>query len=403
MLKFATTVTLFLQLLLQVQCLYSGDNCSVGNEFGVCLPLRQCRHIFEEVMRAGNPIPPHMSHKLHTLTCGFEAVMPMVCCITSAQMHGDIISPDRNSNTVGSGDDVEAYTRGTLDNKNGPSFVESHLNLGLLPLQCGNIESDRIWGGNRTRLYEMPWMVLLSYDSARGPKLSCGGSLINERYVLTAAHCVSFLGNRLRLDGVILGEYDVKQDPDCEMSDGKKYCAPNIRNVSIASVIAHPGYTPQSLVDDIALIRLAEPADFSLDSMKPVCLPVTSELQRESLIGQNAVVAGWGVTEDGLESSVLLSVDLPVISNTDCMTAYRDSLKLKETQICAGGVKDKDSCGGDSGGPLMFPGKMGNYGVRYVQRGIVSFGSKRCGLGGFPGVYTNVAYYMNWILDNIQS
>lgn len=82
---------------------------------------------------------------------------------------------------------------------------------------------------------------------------------------------------------------------------------------------------------------------------------------------------------------------------------YYSSLKLKDTQLCAGGVKDKDSCGGDSGGPLMFPGKMGNFGVRYVQRGIVSFGSKRCGLGGFPGVYTNVAYYMNWILDNIRS
>lgn len=60
------------------------------------------------------------------------------------------------------------------------------------------------------------------------------------------------------------------------------------------------------------------------DSMKPLCLPVTSDLQRESLIGQNAVVAGWGVTEEGLESSVLLSVDLPVISNSDCMSAYRE-------------------------------------------------------------------------------
>ncbi|KAH9636614.1 hypothetical protein HF086_003432 [Spodoptera exigua] len=108
------------------------------------------------------------------------------------------------------------------------------------------------------------------------------------------------------------------------MSDGKKFCAPNIRNVSIDTVIAHPGYSPQNLVDDIALIRLAEPADFSLDSMKPLCLPVSPELQRESLVGLNAVVAGWGVTEDGLESSVLLSVDLPVISNSDCMAAYRE-------------------------------------------------------------------------------
>lgn len=76
---------------------------------------------------------------------------------------------------------------------------------------------------------------------------------------------------------------------------------------------------------------------------------------------------------------------------------------IKATQLCAGGVKGQDSCGGDSGGPLMYPGSYGKLGVRYVQRGIVSFGSKRCGIGGFPGVYTNVAYYMNWILDNMHS
>lgn len=70
--------------------------------------------------------------------------------------------------------------------------------------------------------------------------------------------------------------------------------------------------------------------------------------------------------------------------------------------MCAGGIQSKDSCGGDSGGPLLFPGRSGNSGYRYVQRGIVSFGSKQCGVGGVPGVYTRVAFYMDWILDNIS-
>lgn len=81
---------------------------------------------------------------------------------------------------------------------------------------------------------------------------------------------------------------------------------------------------------------------------------------------------------------------------------FRYSLKINDKQLCAGGLHDKDSCAGDSGGPLLYPGKVGSTGVRYVQRGIVSFGSKRCGIS-LPGVYTNVAYYMDWILNNIRS
>ncbi|PZC75016.1 hypothetical protein B5X24_HaOG206841 [Helicoverpa armigera] len=401
MFKLMITVSLFLQLVLRVECfngpsppVFSGDNCKVDNESGRCVAIKECPHIYEEVRRAGNPMPPLMRRKLQKITCGFESKEPMICCASSGSI--------QNHNTVGTDDDVEAYTRATLENKNGPVNVDSHPNLGLLPTKCGNIESDRIWGGNRTRLYEMPWMVLLSYDSPRGVKLSCGGSLISEWYVLTAAHCVVFL-DRMKLEAVILGEHDVSHDPDCEMSDGIKYCAPPAKHVPVASIVAHPGYTRQSQIDDIALIRLSEPADFTQNSMKPLCLPMTPELQAESLVGHNAVVAGWGVAEDGIQSSVLLSVDLPVLSHSDCMAAYRGALKLKNTQICAGGVKDKDSCAGDSGGPLMYPGQFGKLGVRYIQRGLVSYGPKRCGIGGFPGVYTNVAYYMDWILDNMQS
>ncbi|XP_046971106.1 CLIP domain-containing serine protease HP8-like isoform X2 [Vanessa cardui] len=280
--------------------------------------------------------------------------------------------------------------------------IRYHRNLDLLPRDCGPIEGERVFGGNRTRLFEMPWMVLLSYDSARGVRLSCGGTLITQWYVLTAAHCVSFLGSKLKLREVILGEYDTRKDPDCERNEGEQFCAPSVRNVRIDSVIAHPGYTPKTLRDDIGLIRLAEPADFSLDSMKPICLPKTPELLSQNLEGLRGVVAGWGATEDGVQSPVLLSVDLPIISNSECQSIYNGSPEIYDTQLCAGGVPDKDSCGGDSGGPLMYPGKNKGSGVRYIQRGIVSYGSKRCGVGGYPGVYTRVVNYMDWILDNIS-
>ncbi|XP_052744040.1 phenoloxidase-activating factor 3 isoform X2 [Bicyclus anynana] len=382
-------------------------------------------------------MPSHMRDKLQRLGCGFEFDEPLVCCSSSSNRNTpkpftskpstsswgsftteNPYNTDGNNKNNNNRDRENNNNNRDQDNNNNNWFsntnsvynsidrtpdIRNHRNFNLLPTECGAIEGERIFGGSRTKLFEMPWMVLLSYESGRGTRLSCGGTLITERYVLTAAHCISFLRGSLRLTSVVLGEYDVRRDPDCERMEGQLICAPKIRNVSIDSVIPHPQYSPQTLADDIGLIRLAEPADFSLDSMKPICLPTTSSLVSESLEGLNGVVAGWGATEDGLQSPVLLSVDLPVISNAECQGIYRDgSVTIQKSQLCAGGVQDKDSCGGDSGGPLMYPGRTGAAGVRYVQRGVVSYGSKRCGVAGFPGIYTRVANYMDWILDNIR-
>ncbi|OWR50265.1 seminal fluid protein CSSFP032 [Danaus plexippus plexippus] len=386
-------------------CLYSGESCTVNGRPGICRLLSQCSHLVNEIQDAGTPMPPYLRRKLQNLSCGFDDDEPMVCCISNP---GDTGDPNHNGLLKPYNNDDIDTGKNRVDDKSGANTIDSipdiryHPKLNLLPTNCGVIENDRIFGGNRTRLFEMPWMVLLSYDSPRGTKLSCGGTIITRRYILTAAHCVSFLGSRLTLRDVILGEYDIRSDPDCERVEGEVFCAPRVRNVSIDETIPHPGYSPTRLRDDIALIRLSEPVDFTLDSMKPICLPTTPTLLSEQLEGLQGVVAGWGTTEDGLQSPVLLSVDLPILTNSQCQSVYHGSLQIYDTQLCAGGVVDKDSCGGDSGGPLMYPGRTQSVGVRYVQRGIVSYGSKRCGIGGLPGVYTRVSYYMKWILDNIR-
>lgn len=93
---------------------------------------------------------------------------------------------------------------------------------------------------------------------------------------------------------------------------------------------------------------------------------------------------------------------MPIIQDDECKKSYvRSTAKINYRQICAGDRNRKDSCGGDSGGPLQTIGPFNNDAC-FVQHGIVSFGPRFCGQEGFPGVYTRVAYYMDWILDNLR-
>jgi secreted trypsin-like serine protease len=102
---------------------------------------------------------------------------------------------------------------------------------------------------------------------------------------------------------------------------------------------------------------------------------------------------------------VKLQVWLPVVSNEDCGKVYREKrLDIGDGQLCAGGVEGKDSCTGDSGGPLMSTGISSRDGrTRYFLAGVVSFGPDPCGRKDWPGVYTRVARYTDWILNQLAN
>lgn len=173
--------------------------------------------------------------------------------------------------------------------------------------------------------------------------------------------------------GVRLGEHNINQRRDCNDSSGK--CAPPVQDFYIEDLIVHSDYIPSTFTNDIALIRLAT----------PVCLPL-GDLATYNLDRKYATVSGWGVT---------------VISSSDCRKIYKKYTPITEKQICAGGLHGRDSCGGDSGGPLIHVNLLDGS-PRYIQHGIVSYGPRHCGTEGQPGVYTRVAHYMDWILDNMK-
>ncbi|KAL1501655.1 hypothetical protein ABEB36_006948 [Hypothenemus hampei] len=274
--------------------------------------------------------------------------------------------------------------------------LKNHKNFNMLPItECGPISvlTNRITHGKTAALEEFPWMVLIAYNSSDfGIEFRCGGTIISERFILTAAHCIL----NTSIFGVRLGEYDLNNtDQDCAHS----YCSPPTQDLYIEDTIIHPKYNPKTHENDIALIKLLGQADISQTNIRPICLPLFDT--NDDLAGKYAIISGWGATEISDMSAVPMKAEIPVLPMTTCKEIYDKYTTITINQICAGGRGGRDSCAGDSGGPLMTAGLIdGN--PRYIQYGIVSFGPRQCGSEGQPGIYTKTKPYLKWILDNLD-
>ncbi|KAK3909565.1 Serine protease easter [Frankliniella fusca] len=283
----------------------------------------------------------------------------------------------------------------------GPQGRETLVN----PSECGILSQDRIIGGNTTSVMELPWMARLGYTSRRGAiSYRCGGSLINHRYVLTAAHCVGDGEDPVQ---VRLGEWDEDSERDCSLISGSNVCAPPVVDVRVERVIRHPQYSsdassPNYLKNDVALLRLRSPVTFT-EAVKPICLPEQGNVQVKTSTGSKAIVAGWGKDRNrgSTGTRFLMEASVPLWSVPECTRVYQSrGVRVGATQVCAGGTRGVDSCQGDSGGPLFRPGTVGDQ-TRAVQIGVVSFGLKDCATEGVPGVYTRVESHMPWIVSNL--
>jgi len=235
----------------------------------------------------------------------------------------------------------------------------------------------KIIGGITTKENEYPWQVGLYFGSSDSP--SCGGSIISDETILTAAHCTE--GRSASNIDVVVGDHD------WSVADLEK-------RVSVCNIIKHPFYDGSSSIDyDYSLLILCSPLTFKRE-VQPVCLPTQSGSLYENI---EATVSGWGTTETGQLSKQLKAANVTTIPNSACNENYNpQNEEITDNMICAK-KDDKDACQGDSGGPLIADEPQHDHSVII---GVVSWGIG-CALADFPGVYSRVTAQIDFIKDNM--
>ncbi|XP_054282423.1 phenoloxidase-activating factor 1-like [Macrosteles quadrilineatus] len=251
--------------------------------------------------------------------------------------------------------------------------------------QCTSTE-PQIVNGAKARPKEFPHMALLGSGMKTNP--NCGGSLISDRWILSAAHCTTGDADNAGPVWARLGDYDFSSTDDEDRLDARSVVYNIIERVN------HPEYEPRDrkYYNDIALYKLDRPVEFD-QYIRPICLHTGGEYE---LTRKRLLIAGWGKDDhDGFLSSTLLKGNVSFVHGSECVRRYRVANRTVDTKttICTNSSNGTTVCSGDSGGPLQY--RLDR--CMYSQVGVTSLGANFCTVDRYPAIYTRVSHYIDWI------
>ncbi|XP_062549413.1 brachyurin-like [Armigeres subalbatus] len=237
----------------------------------------------------------------------------------------------------------------------------------------------RIVGGYFATPGQFPYQVVVIANFPEGGAL-CGGSVLSQNYILTAAHCVDLANGGT----VILGAHD-----RTDISEAGQVRIP----FTAAGINYHPSWDPSLIRYDIATVRLLTPVQLS-DRIVPVTLPRWSDAGTD-FAGITGTVSGFGRFSDDINaaSDVLRYVTNPIQTNTACNIRFLGLIQAEN--ICLSGDNGRGACSGDSGGPLTI-----SRDGQTVQVGVVSFGLALGCERNWPSVFARTTSFLQWIQAN---
>merc|ERR1711936_100110 len=362
-----------------------GQGCNTpSGQAGSCnyITAGQCRPVLETILKRG--IDRAMLNyliKAISFPCGFEDFDFTLCCANPSSSTATESTTTTTTTTTTAAPEIKCGVVPPISNIVAPDAIR------LLAVR-GAAPGEKIVGGTLAGVGAWPWAVLIGKKFSNGHfQVICGGTLIDDGNVLSAAHCFDKVKGLANADTVRVGETDLNIG-----GEGGGH-----RDVGITRVLQHPSWNKKTLAHDIAILALASKVEFR-PGVVPACMPDNYQGRNLTALLSNPspTITGWGATfVGGGTVSRLREAQVPVVGADECSARYRPvGVRLSEKQLCAG-RGGTDTCQGDSGGGMV----ANNLSGRWTLVGVTSFGVD-CARPDFPGVYTRVDQYLDWIRSN---